>query len=179
MIADRLWRFSREVSNRNKTGGRWDQSRLKVTGKRPLLSFFLLLSPKERNQQGFEPWVKATNPRRILFLLDAARLSFGQSVQERKLGLKQITNLKLHFKTTACRPMKQAELYQQQAGNLVQGAHSQKVPVHTSQCSGSGSSQCENHARKMRTFFIRRLEPRSPNSQCAEQDFLSLKQCKT
>ena len=28
---------------------------------------------------------------------------------------------------------------------------------------------CKNHARKMRTFFTRRLEPRSPHGKCAER----------
>ena len=41
---------------------------------------------------------------------------------------------------------------------------------------GTAPLPCENHARKMRTFFTRRLEPRSPYGKCAEQDFLSLKQ---
>ena len=40
---------------------------------------------------------------------------------------------------------------------------------------GPGNEMCENHSRKTRTFFTRRLEPRSPHGQCAQQDFLSLK----
>ena len=30
-----------------------------------------------------------------------------------------------------------------------------------------GAAFCENHARKTRTFFTRRLEPRSPHGKCA------------
>ena len=34
---------------------------------------------------------------------------------------------------------------------------------------GTPALPCENHARKMRTFFTRRLEPRSPHGKCAER----------
>ena len=39
----------------------------------------------------------------------------------------------------------------------------------TKQTLGTAPLPSENHARKMRTFFTRRLEPRSPHGECAER----------